>query len=829
MRNPFSVTKAESFNHAYDELAVLMQFRSGVAGVLLSNSHVFIEGSRGSGKSMYLRMLSRRVKSEYQRLAEQGDVDRLPSHSEFFGVYAKLTPTIFSPHENENHKEFRPYFQALFNVYIAEAAITSLIEASELNPTDTRSTLNEFHSLFLNDEPIPNTLDELGRILRQKRKFLRRQLDKLSYTDLGEVSNPETLWEMGQLISDTQSYRKQRIFILLDEFDSLSTLEQSIINSYLRNRDFPITFKIGCKKHRLSTQDYEGRPLNPSGDFDRIELDDDDFGLTSTFSEYLQQIANRRLKRVGITADIREILGTQSPEKRPNVERKYAGFEQVSMLSSGIVRPFLELCRDIFDEAQQTVELGKVPVVIDLQDRVIKRHASTKWNQLSRDQSARIELQRLIAQVAELFARKSTKSEKQIIRLEIIDFDRSSKFLRSLLTDALEYEALLQPNRERLQKNKKTTSRGYLLHRLFCVHFRLDIRSRWDAEISSDQLQALVVGDSSAIDDVVEKPTSRKKQTQPPANQPSLFIPRLCPILDRHCPEELRTQGQGFLSCRLPKHGKIRDAIKLLKEAFEEVTLQHSANSYSIKTAEDFAPTGDIACKVCHAFAVCEFVLCEMSGLSPSVSMELGLAIARRMPTFVLFDHEEQREVPEPFSSIEYYSYSISPQSVDKLVHEKILPFLQGGDSDKCVISIGPEPNALEPEGEGVFVALPADDFHQETVLPAMKTWIEESGFGPVKTETEGQSLSELDRAAKGIAKSRYCLIDTTHGAATRALYLGMAQGYHKRFANLVDAQSDENCNVFTNARSKSEIIYRDTEELLRELEKFFANVDHAA
>ena len=408
MQNPFSVTKAESFNHAYDEIAALMQFRAGVAGVLLSNSHVFIEGSRGSGKSMYLRMLSRRAKKEYHRLARHGEVDELPQHSEFFGVYAKLTPTIFGPHENENSVNFRSHFQAFFNVYVGEAAIASLIEADELSTIDTSIILHEFHELFQGDRTQPTTLSELGRSLRQKRKTLRRQMDRLNGGDLGDVSDPDTLWEMGKIISNTQTYRNQRIFVLLDEFDSLSTTEQSIVNFYLRNRDFPITFKIGCKKHRLTTQDYDGRPLNPSGDFDRIELDDDDFGLTSTFAQYLQLIANRRLKRAGIDADIRAILGTQSPEQKPNVERKYAGFNQVAMLSSGIVRPFLELCRDIFDEAQDYHGRNKtlVPVGTDIQDRVIKRHASTKWNQLSRDQSARIELQRLIERVAELFARE---------------------------------------------------------------------------------------------------------------------------------------------------------------------------------------------------------------------------------------------------------------------------------------------------------------------------------------------------------------------------------------------------------------------------------------
>ena len=77
-QNPFVITKAEGFNHSYDQLASLMEFKPGVSDVLLSNANVFIRGSRGSGKSMYLRLLSYVVKAHYERLAKKGRVEQLP-------------------------------------------------------------------------------------------------------------------------------------------------------------------------------------------------------------------------------------------------------------------------------------------------------------------------------------------------------------------------------------------------------------------------------------------------------------------------------------------------------------------------------------------------------------------------------------------------------------------------------------------------------------------------------------------------------------------------------------------------------------------------------
>src|SRR5207245_11437475 len=91
-----------------------------VADILLNSSNVFVTGSRGSGKSMYLKLLSFPVKSVYERLARKKKVEQLPSHKPYLGVYVKLAATVFGPHEYETKERFQDMFQQLFNVYCAE-------------------------------------------------------------------------------------------------------------------------------------------------------------------------------------------------------------------------------------------------------------------------------------------------------------------------------------------------------------------------------------------------------------------------------------------------------------------------------------------------------------------------------------------------------------------------------------------------------------------------------------------------------------------------------------------------------------------------------------
>ena len=603
--------------------------------------------------------------------------------------------------------------------------------------------------------------------------------------------------------------------LLVDEYDNLSERQQQILNTYLRKRDFPLTFKIACKKHRLVTEDVHSRPLNPSGDFTQVQLDDEDLGLGGSFSSYVEAIGNKRLKNVGLDLTIRELLGEKARRPKSKGERKYGGFEQIVILSSGIVRTFLELCRDIYSRKPDP---NFWPVAISVQDDVVKTHASNRWNTLATDSSARPELQRLIEQIAMVFKTQSkVGKEKQIIRLEIVDFDEATTFLRELLETALEYEALVKPNRERLQKNRGIPSKGYLLHRLLCVHFRLEPESRWDFEISSDNLQKLVTQPDEAAANIIRSPTRRRSAKRDKGAKP-LFA-QYCPILDANCPTGKSQTGRGFLSCRLPTAGTIRDAITLLKEAFEHA----EAPGYQLLTAEDYSPSGDISCKVCSAVAESEFVLVELSCFSPSVAMELGFCLAKSIPTYLLFNREEQNDVPEPFSSLEYLSYSITPNDVKRIVERQIIPFLQR-DGGRRTITLGPVGPHTVVDDSGVFIALPDDAYSQETLLPQLVSHLEQLGLN-VHTQQHGRALQDLQRATVAIARSKYCIVDTTLSNPVRAMYLGMALGYGKSFANLVNRSKDEKTPMFTNARSKSVIEYRDQTELIDGVGEFLSRI----
>jgi hypothetical protein len=196
------------------------------------------------------------------------------------------------------------------------------------------------------------------------------------------------------------------------------------------------------------------------------------------------------------------------------------------------------------------------------------------------------------------------------------------------------------------------------------------------------------------------------------------------------------------------------------------------------------------------------------------------MAQARNLPVFLLFNTHEQPEIPEPWSSLEYYRYSITRADVTKLVTDKIIPALQDERGGRGRIRLGPAQPPADA-GEGFFVSLPGLPYYQETVLPTLENYLKSLKLGPVRTEHEGRALQDLQRVMTNIAASRYCLIDTTQGAPSRAFALGAALGYRRPFANLIDRSKDPHGSVFTDAKSKAEIEYQDTDDLIGKIGEF--------
>ncbi len=95
-QNPFSLSKAEDFNHNYHKIAKLFQNTPEWDNIQSRTENVFIEGGRGTGKSMLLRRLTAQASVEAARIS--GHVNNFEDMEiDYYGVYVKLTRGYYTP------------------------------------------------------------------------------------------------------------------------------------------------------------------------------------------------------------------------------------------------------------------------------------------------------------------------------------------------------------------------------------------------------------------------------------------------------------------------------------------------------------------------------------------------------------------------------------------------------------------------------------------------------------------------------------------------------------------------------------------------------------
>ncbi len=828
-KNPFAITKTEEFNHRFQELAALLYFTVPVDH-LLSRSNVFIEGSRGSGKSMFLKFLSLEGQVAYRELEKKGRIHSLPAHDPFTGVYVKLEAILYGPQEYEDQPGFDGAFLQFFNLHCIESLIKTIDigrRNRELNfePDEEQRVVSDLETLLGLQSRIPGTFQGLYIAVKDARGNAYRHLNTPPYT-AGPLSSGDFLWTVGDVICGLLGcLSDRRFYFLLDEFDNLTEYQQRLINTLVRKRDFPITFKIATKKHKVIYEDRYGNPLNQFDDYQLVELDDNDFGIGSTFLNNIEEIANLRLRQAGITGiSIKDLLGVAEPERSPGVEAQYYGFRMVATLSSGIVRPFLEFCREMYargDFEDETVPISTIPNQI--QDHVLKDRAEHLYNRLRDVNTSEPELEALVSGIGNLFLQKSTVSggtENQVIRLEVLDYKKLPLYTRQLFHRALEYEALVVPNRSRVEKNRPGPSTGFILNRLLCVHFRIFPSSRWDVEVTAKDVEKLLLSPDEAIKALVGGKKrvirkSTKKSTGATFYDHLLMTP--CPVMERNCDYHVENHYMGFLAIRLPEEGKIRVAKELL--IAEMARRKSTETPWDLKSAEELVPEGDIACKACRRILMCGFGLYEVTKLNANVMFELGIAISNRRKSLILLNTDESKEPPEPISSLEYIQYSITARSVGKILDDKIIPAIQNQNSMRGYLGLG-APDNLESIAKRALIILPGDDYYQETIGTSLEKLLSDYGYSCLR-EKEGRELHELQRAIVRIAESEICLIDTTFKDSVRSLYLGVALGYKKPFANLVDIDSDPSGAVFTDAKQKCVLEYKDPTTLVSGVKKF--------
>ncbi|ETA67186.1 hypothetical protein MettiDRAFT_0599 [Methanolobus tindarius DSM 2278] len=530
--NPFSFYSTEFFPERKDLINGTfiepINFKS-----ISDPGNTIIEGHRGSGKSMILKYLSceQQVKRQFTTEWDKQNI----------GIYVKLKPNMMKSMKNDRFGLYSngwdSFFRTYINLIIGEAIVGTLEEMNNLNNIDSNSIDNfiqEMKYLF------PSLFSKNIAMNSSNLRYLKLGIRNLrnSLTDNWDKSNtnicfpPDFLYQLQDALkSNITPFYDKNLYILLDEYDNLDDKQQKIVNTLIKDRDFH--YKIGVKLLGMSYDCIGHDVLEENHDFVYVNTDRFDYdGSSKEYIGFVREIANRRLLAYNYENSIEELLPAHKNKDVNNgnddlnaLFKDYSGFEDVAKLSSGIIRDFLELCKDmvymsnrwLIDTTDNRNKLDIVPP--NIQNRIIKIHSNILYNEIDnisgvdsntkepRKNNVRILIDNFAITFLKILTKSQSKERRTVSSFQLKNIEYLNSTSRRALDDAVSYR-LLQIS---LNQRTGTQGSGYVLGesfkfpRLLCPRFNLSLTQRWPKEIDSKDFNQLFDDPSEFVNKITRR------------------------------------------------------------------------------------------------------------------------------------------------------------------------------------------------------------------------------------------------------------------------------------------------------------------------------------
>jgi hypothetical protein len=509
--NPFGIFRAEDIENISWINQTFVQPIDFVT--IKSPGNVVIEGHRGSGKSMILQYLSYPSSSERKE------------NTNYVGFYVKLQNSYFETLQRREMdiEEWKEFFLHYFSLILGEAiliTVRDLVEANKISFSNEKEFAERVMYIFFPElvtgKKVDNLRDLWDVFERERNKCARYPRPK----DIRLSSH--FIYDFVRLIEEyVPTFKGKYFYLLIDEYDKLYDDQQRVVNLFMADRGAPlryrISFKIAVKLFEMCYETIDGRFLDHVDDYEWVPLDRFSKEKEREFIEGLKKIGNTRLHFYQYkNASMDEIL---PPGGRGFERGDYSGLENVLILSSFLVRDFLELTKDMlyYDFPWITSERRSVipPVPPYIQNLVINVHSNILYRTKIDEIPGKVEgkernyLARILIEKMGIAFQRVLRGSRSLERRTISSFQLSdeidlSKIAKAALDDCRSIGALQVPFTTRAPQNyaRHAPHRKYEFHRLLCPRFRLSLLRRWPKEISAMQFNRIFESPDKAIDEL---------------------------------------------------------------------------------------------------------------------------------------------------------------------------------------------------------------------------------------------------------------------------------------------------------------------------------------
>src|ERR1039458_3499524 len=265
--NPSNITKAVDFSdQEINDYWVDMPAGAGFAALAKPTSPMpmFILGGKGSGKTHLMRYFSYPL----QCIRYGSDVIAGLQRDKYIGIYLRCGGLNSARFKGKGQSEdtWADVFAYYVELWLSQLVLTTVLDAVGKDPqfqaVEARIVADISAFIHFGERTMPATLSGLCASLKEFQKALDAAVNNSAITrtlpvDIA-VTRGDLIFGIPRTVVAAFPRLQDCLFLyLIDEFENLSETQQKYLNTLLRERQSPCSFKIGSKLYGVRTRSEE--------------------------------------------------------------------------------------------------------------------------------------------------------------------------------------------------------------------------------------------------------------------------------------------------------------------------------------------------------------------------------------------------------------------------------------------------------------------------------------------------------------------------------------------------------------------------------------------